>query len=153
MSAMGRASKKFWPSGSINLEVKNFCEIQRLIDLSQSLEWMSSTPDGGPGGGAPGRCRVLAISREQNQHSKALLLSVLVCFCCCHSSNFFCPPSFFSGSGASGISKPWRWGKYFHEVKDEMFHLMFSGTFCLSPNESICSIARMTKQMPNNWDK
>ena len=34
-----------------------------------------------------------------------------------------------------------QWFKYFHEMKDEMLN----GTFHLSPNENICSIARMKK--------
>ena len=41
-----------------------------------------------------------------------------------------------------------QWYKYFHEVKDEMFHSTRRSrvewyTFHLSPNENICSIARM----------
>ena len=49
-----------------------------------------------------------------------------------------------------------QWDKYFHEVKDEMCHSTIqrseaelngtlNGTFHLSPNENICSIARKRK--------
>ena len=40
-----------------------------------------------------------------------------------------------------------QWNKYFHSVKDEMYHstrlrlLEWNGTFHLSPHENICTIA------------
>ena len=34
-----------------------------------------------------------------------------------------------------------QWNKYFHSVKDEMFHSTRRGTFHLSSHENICTIA------------
>ena len=50
-----------------------------------------------------------------------------------------------------------QWYKYFHEVKDEMFHSTRRSRvewgFHLSPNENICSIARMKNKKNKQTNK
>ena len=67
-----------------NQDVKIFCEIRRFSGLPPSprrMESIGQAPDGGPGGRAPGSSKVLAISKDQNQHFEAQFLFLRFCYC------------------------------------------------------------------------